>query len=84
MLCAPVQLSRVREAELRDEVTSLRLEKQELRYNVGLLQEDNQALREETQQLRGKTVRVMTWRSHVFGDNMGFTRTASFSPRRQQ
>lgn len=59
----PVQLSRAREAELRDEVLSLRQEKKELQYNIGLLEEDNQTLREEIQQLRGKTLSPLT---HVF------------------
>lgn len=58
----PVQLSRAREAELRDEVLSLRQEKKELQYNIGLLEEDNQMLREEIQHLRGKTLGPL---SHV-------------------
>lgn len=53
----PVQLSRAREAELREEVVSLRQEKKELLYNIQLLEEDNHTLREEIQQLRGKTLR---------------------------
>ncbi len=59
----PVQLSRAREAELRDEGVSLRQEKKELQYNICLLKEDNNILREEIQQLRGKTLRPQ---SHVF------------------
>ncbi|XP_070823773.1 TRAF3-interacting JNK-activating modulator [Chaetodon trifascialis] len=51
-LHSQVELSRVREAELRDEVLSLRQEKNELQYNIGLLEEDNQMLREEIQHLR--------------------------------
>ncbi len=51
----PVQLSRAREAELSAEVVSLRQEKKELQYNVCLLEEDNQMLREEIQLLRGRT-----------------------------
>ncbi|MEQ2177826.1 hypothetical protein GOODEAATRI_007591 [Goodea atripinnis] len=42
-------LSRAREVELRMEVASLRQEKQELQYNICLLEEDNQTLREEIQ-----------------------------------
>lgn len=49
------QLCRARERELRDEMLSLRQEKQDLQYNICLLEEDNQTLREEIQQLRGKT-----------------------------
>lgn len=49
-----VQLSRAREDELREEVVSLRQEKQELQYNIRLLEEDNHTLREENQHLRGK------------------------------
>lgn len=56
MCVCPVQLSRSREAELRDEVVSLRQEKKELQYNMCLLEEDNQGLREEIQHLRGKTL----------------------------
>ena len=48
-----VQLSRTREAELEKEVRSLRHEKKELHYNIGLLEEENQVLREEIQHLRG-------------------------------
>lgn len=55
----PEQLSRAREAALRDEVVSLRQERQELQYNICLLEEDNQILREEIQHITGKTVRVM-------------------------
>lgn len=50
----PAQLSRAREAELRDEGVSLRQEKKELQYNICLLKEDNKILREEIQHLRGK------------------------------
>lgn len=50
-----VQLSRAREEELREEVVSLRQEKQDLQYNICLLQEDNQTLRQEIQVLRGKS-----------------------------
>ena len=50
-----MQLSGAREAELREEVASLRQEKKELQYNFCLLEEDNQALRGELQDLRGKT-----------------------------
>uniref|UniRef100_A0A1A8LCJ2 TRAF3 interacting protein 3 n=1 Tax=Nothobranchius pienaari TaxID=704102 RepID=A0A1A8LCJ2_9TELE len=45
-----VELSKSRELELREEVASLRREKQELQYNICLLEEDNQTLREELQQ----------------------------------
>lgn len=58
----PVQLSRARETELEGEVESLRQQRQELQYNIHLLEEDNQTLREEIQQLRGKTPRPL---SHV-------------------
>ncbi len=51
----PVQLSRAREAELREEEVSLRQENKELQYNICLLEEDNQMLREEILHLRGKT-----------------------------
>nr|XP_015823195.2 TRAF3-interacting JNK-activating modulator isoform X1 [Nothobranchius furzeri] len=47
-----VELSKSRELELREEVASLRQEKQELQYNICLLEEDNQTLREELQQLQ--------------------------------
>ena len=50
-----VQLCRAREVELQEEVASLRQEKQELQYNICLLEKDNQTLREEIQNLRGKT-----------------------------
>lgn len=50
----PVQLSRTRETELKEELESLRQQRQELQYNIHLLEEDNQTLREEIQQLRGK------------------------------
>ncbi|XP_029975639.1 TRAF3-interacting JNK-activating modulator [Salarias fasciatus] len=46
------ELSRVRQDELQQEVASLRQEKRELQYNMCLLEEDNQTLREEIQQLR--------------------------------
>lgn len=49
-----VQLSRTRETRLREEVESLRQQRQELQYDVALLEEDNQVLREEIQQLRGE------------------------------
>lgn len=52
-----MQLSRAREAELREEVVSLRQEKQELQYNICLLEEDNHILREEIQNLRRKTLK---------------------------
>ncbi|XP_044068828.1 TRAF3-interacting JNK-activating modulator [Siniperca chuatsi] len=51
-LHSQVELSRAREAELREEVVSLRQEKKELQYNICLLEEDNQMLREEIQNLR--------------------------------
>ncbi|XP_068588909.1 TRAF3-interacting JNK-activating modulator isoform X2 [Cebidichthys violaceus] len=51
-LHSQVELSRTREAELREEVVSLRQEKKELQYNIGLLEEDYQILREEIQHLR--------------------------------
>ncbi|XP_027144031.1 TRAF3-interacting JNK-activating modulator [Larimichthys crocea] len=51
-LHSQVELSRAREAELRQEVVSLSQEKRELQYNIYLLKEDNQMLREEIQHLR--------------------------------
>uniref|UniRef100_A0A3Q3WGE3 TRAF3 interacting protein 3 n=1 Tax=Mola mola TaxID=94237 RepID=A0A3Q3WGE3_MOLML len=51
-LHSQVELSRARDAELREEVASLRQEKKELQYNFCLLEEDNQALRDEIQDLR--------------------------------
>lgn len=50
-LHSQVELSRAREAALRDEVVSLRQERQELQYNICLLEEDNQILREEIQHI---------------------------------
>ncbi|XP_070766540.1 TRAF3-interacting JNK-activating modulator [Enoplosus armatus] len=47
-----VELSRAREAERREEVVSLRQEMKEQQYNICLLEEDNQMLREEIQHLR--------------------------------
>ncbi|XP_061592296.1 TRAF3-interacting JNK-activating modulator isoform X2 [Cololabis saira] len=46
------ELSRAREVELQEEVASLRQENQEQRYNICLLEGDNQTLREEVQLLR--------------------------------
>ncbi|XP_034551908.1 TRAF3-interacting JNK-activating modulator [Notolabrus celidotus] len=46
-----LELSRAREAELRDVVVSFQQEKKELQYNISLLEEDNQMFREEVQQL---------------------------------
>lgn len=51
----PVQLSRAREAELREEMVLLRQDRKELQSNICLLEEDNQVLREEIQHLRGKS-----------------------------
>ncbi|XP_056278427.1 TRAF3-interacting JNK-activating modulator [Pseudoliparis swirei] len=51
-LHSQVELSRTREAEMREEVVSLRQEKKALQYNMCLLEEDNQILREEIQHLR--------------------------------
>jgi len=42
---------------MREEVVSLRQEKKALQYNMCLLEEDNQILREEIQHLRGKILR---------------------------
>lgn len=55
-LCS-LQLSRTRETRLREEVESLKQQRQELQYDVHLLEEDNQVLREEIQQLRGEPAR---------------------------
>lgn len=49
-----VQLSRARETELREEVVLLQQEKKELEYNIRLLEQDNEILREEIEQIRGK------------------------------
>ena len=54
-----MQLSRAREAELREEVVSLRQEKKELQYNISLLEEDNESLRQEIQDLRGKRLTIV-------------------------
>ncbi|XP_071399672.1 TRAF3-interacting JNK-activating modulator [Centroberyx affinis] len=51
-LHSQLELSGAREAELREEAVSLQQEKKELQYNIYLLEEDNQTLREEIQQLR--------------------------------
>lgn len=50
----PVQLSQAREAELQEELVSVQQEKEELQYNISLLEEDNQTLREEIQYFRGE------------------------------
>uniref|UniRef100_A0A8C6WQG4 TRAF3 interacting protein 3 n=1 Tax=Neogobius melanostomus TaxID=47308 RepID=A0A8C6WQG4_9GOBI len=50
-----LELSRVREGELSEELVSLKQHNQELRYNICLLEEDNDVLREEIQQLRDGT-----------------------------
>lgn len=55
MTVCVVQLFKTQELELREEVASLRQEKQELQYNIRLLEEDNQTLRDELQQLQGRT-----------------------------
>lgn len=55
-----VQMSRSREAELGEEVAFLEQEKQELQYNISLLEVDNQTLRDEMQQLRGETATTMS------------------------
>ncbi|KAJ0064170.1 hypothetical protein NL108_001480 [Boleophthalmus pectinirostris] len=47
-----LELSRVREEELKEELVSLKQQNQELQYNTCLLEEDNNALREEIQHLR--------------------------------
>lgn len=49
-----MQLSRAREAELREEVVLLQQEKKELQYNIRLLEQDNEILREEIEQLSGE------------------------------
>ncbi|KAL6119781.1 traf3ip3 [Pungitius sinensis] len=51
-LHSQVQLFRTREAELEEEVVSLQQEKKELQYNIGLLKEDHQILREEIEHQR--------------------------------
>lgn len=52
------QVFRSRETELREEVAWLQQEKQELQHSVSLLEVDNQALRDQIQQLRGETARA--------------------------
>ncbi|KAM9856258.1 TRAF3-interacting JNK-activating modulator [Aulostomus maculatus] len=51
-LQSQIKLSGAREAELKEEVASLRQEKKELQYSICLLEEDNQTLREEIHNLR--------------------------------
>lgn len=51
-LHSQLELSRAREAELKEAVVSLRQEKKELQYDIGLMEEDSQLLREEIQNLR--------------------------------
>lgn len=55
-----VKISRSREAELGEEVALLEQEKQELQYNISLLEVDNQTLRDELQGFRGETARAVT------------------------
>lgn len=55
-----VQLSRAREAELKEEVELFKQETKELQYNICLLEEDNQTCREQIQHLQGKTLRPLT------------------------
>ncbi|XP_053281095.1 TRAF3-interacting JNK-activating modulator [Pleuronectes platessa] len=50
-LHSQVELSGAREAELREEVGSLRRENKDLQYNICLLEEDNHILREEIKNL---------------------------------
>lgn len=51
-LHSQLELSRVRETELQEELVSLKQHNQELRYNICLLEENNDVLREEIQDLR--------------------------------
>ncbi|KAM7412070.1 hypothetical protein PAMA_021844 [Pampus argenteus] len=51
-LHSQIEMSRAREAELREEVVSLRQERNELQYNMCQVEEDNQVLREKIQQFR--------------------------------
>ncbi|XP_076027331.1 uncharacterized protein traf3ip3 [Genypterus blacodes] len=51
-LHSQLEWSKAREAELREDVVSLKGEKKELEFNMYLLEEDNLSLREEGQQLR--------------------------------
>ncbi|CAG6021296.1 unnamed protein product [Menidia menidia] len=51
-LHSQVEMSRSIEVKLREEVASLRQEKQDLQYNMCVMEEDNQTLREEIQLLR--------------------------------
>lgn len=64
MIMSLVKISRSREAELEEEVALLQQEKQELQYNICLLEVDNQTLRDEIQRPRGETGRAVT-RVHV-------------------
>ncbi|XP_020487854.2 TRAF3-interacting JNK-activating modulator [Labrus bergylta] len=51
-LHSQLELFRAREAELMEEVVSLRQEMKEQQYNISLLEDDNQMLREEIQHIR--------------------------------
>lgn len=53
-----VQMFRSRETELREEVAWLQQKKQELQHSNSLLELDNQALKDQIQQLRGETERA--------------------------
>lgn len=68
-----VQLYMSRETELKKEVVLLRQEKQELQYNICLLEEDNQTLRDEAQHLRGKMINhsVLSWFLQVHCSEFG-------------
>ncbi|CAK6951319.1 TRAF3-interacting JNK-activating modulator [Scomber scombrus] len=54
-LHSQIELSRAREAELKEEVMSLRQERKVLQYNICQLEEDNEGLREEFQHLKDGT-----------------------------
>lgn len=53
-----VQMFRRRETEQREDVAWLQQERLEMQHSISLLELDNQALRDEIQQLRGGTARA--------------------------
>lgn len=53
-----VQMFRRRETEQREDVAWLQQERLEMQHSISLLELDNQALRDEIQQLRGETARA--------------------------
>lgn len=53
-----VQMFRRRETEQSEDVAWLQQERLEMQHSISLLELDNQALRDEIQQLRGGTARA--------------------------